>query len=312
MEILSTTRFYEILFSIVILGSLFILFMNYVKGINSRNNINKTISFAHKHKKKDLIEKIISMSSRLKKLEYSLEDKISICGFENMSGYSVIRQSFTYALAGVVIGLFLLNPIASVLFLIIGFAIPIIQINDKVETQLKKMDTQILKAIQMFLNEHQKNPNVAEVMEVISYKLEYPIRAEFERLSRMINSGLDMTESLNDFARRMKNEWIYLFVNALIVNKENGSDITEVLMRTITKISNKKVVQSEKDMETFSGSVLNKILLFTVPAAFIAVLILRPEAKDLFFFTFEGKIVLNVSVILCIVSFVMNRFIAKM
>jgi len=312
MDFLNQTRFYEILFNVVIVLSLLLLIGNYIRGINSKNNINKTISYAHKHRKKEFLEKVIASSKKLRKLEYDLEDKISICGFEDLKGYDVIKKSFVFSGIGFLLGLFLLNPIASLLFVVIGFAIPIIQINDKVETQLKKMDAQILKAIQLFLNEHQKNPNISEVMEIISYKLDYPIRSEFERLSRMINSGLDLSESLNDFARRMKNEWIYLFVNALIVNKENGSDVTEVLMRTITKISNRQIVRSEKDMETFSGTILNKILMFTVPAAFIAVLIVRPEAKDLFFFTSEGKMVLNIAVVLCISSFVINRLTAKM
>lgn len=312
MEWFNSSRFYEVVFSIIIAGSLLFLFLNYVKSINSKNNINKTISYAHKQKNKEFLEKIVASSKRLRKLEYDLEDKISICGFENLKGYDVIKRSFVYSGAGLILGAFLLNPIASLLFIIIGFGIPIIQVNDKVEKQLKKMDTQILKAIQLFLNEHQKNPNIAEVMQVISFKLDYPIRSEFERLSRMINSGLDLTESLNDFARRMKNEWIYLFVNALIVNKEKGSDVTEVLMRTITKISNRQIVSSEKDMETFSGTILNKILLFTVPAAFVSVLILRPEAKGLFFFTLEGKMVLNIAVILCVVSFAVNRATSKL
>lgn len=312
MDWFNSMRFYEVLINIVIVGSLLLLFMNYVKGINSKNNINKTISYAHKNNKKSLLEKVIGSSKALRKLEYELEDKISICGFENLKGYDVIKKSFAFSGVGFIFGLFLLNPIASLLFVLIGFAIPIVQINDKVDIQLKKMDTQILKAIQLFLNEHQKNPNIPEVMELIALKLDYPIRSEFERLSRMINSGLDLSESLNDFARRAKNEWIYLFVNALIVNKENGSDVTEVLMRTITKISNRQIVRSEKDMETFSGTILNKILMFTVPLAFIAVLVVRPEAKDLFFFTTEGKMVLNIAVVLCVISFVINRVTAKM
>ena len=57
-----------------------------------------------------------------------------------------------------------------------------------------------------------------------------------------------------------------MFVNALIMNKENGSEIVDVLMKTLTKIANKEIVQNEKDMETFSGRMLNKMMMFTVPA----------------------------------------------
>jgi hypothetical protein len=83
-------------------------------------------------------------------------------------------------------------------------------------------------------------------------------------------------------------------------------------MKTLTKIANKEVVQNEKDMETFSGRILNKMMMLTVPAAFVLVLIARPEAQELYFHTVQGKMVINVAVILCAISFVITRITEKL
>lgn len=293
--------------NVVVLGILLIVSLNIMNTANQKRKVRKNILIAsNAFEKKNFLEKLIEENKYLKRLANDLDIKISMCGMEATS-YQVIQKSFVYALIGVVIGIFILNPLAILLFAVIGFAIPIININDKVHEQFKKIDKQIMHAIQMFLNEYQKTQNIAEVLEAICPRLEYPIRSEFERLLRKINSGVDFKEALNEFANRLRNEWIYMFVNALIMNKENGSEIVHVLMRTLTKIANKEVVQSEKDMETFSGRMLNKMMMFTVPAAFVLVLIARPEAQQLYFHTAQGKMVINLAVILCIISFVITR-----
>lgn len=302
-----------VIFNILIIGNIAFILWNYLKQMQMKKKVSETLILTKTYsRKKDWLEKLIENNKYLSKLSVDLDEKISICGFENITSYDVIRKSFIYAGIGIGIGTFILNPFAVILFIIIGFSIPIININDKVQEQLKKMDKQILKAIQSFLNEYQKTQNVVEILETICPKLDYPIKAEFERLLRLLNSGVKLEDALYNFARRLKNEWIYLFVNALIINKEKGSDITEVLMRTITKISNREIVQSEKDMETFSGRILNRVIMLTVPAAFVAVLLIRPEAKDLFFHTMQGKIVINVAVIFCIIGFVINRVVQKL
>lgn len=293
--------------NVVVLGILLIVSLNIMNTANQKRKVRKNILIASNTlEKKNFLEKLIEENKYLKRLANDLDIKISMCGMEATS-YQVIQKSFVYAFIGVVIGIFILNPLAILLFAVIGFAIPIININDKVHEQFKKIDKQIMHAIQMFLNEYQKTQNIAEVLEAICPRLEYPIRSEFERLLRKINSGVDFKEALNEFADRLRNEWIYMFVNALIMNKENGSEIVHVLMRTLTKIANKEVVQSEKDMETFSGRMLNKMMMFTVPAAFVLVLIARPEAQQLYFHTAQGKMVINLAVILCIISFVITR-----
>lgn len=301
-----------IIVDVIILLIAVIVTLNMLNSANQKRKVRKNILLTSNIiSNKNFLEKLIDKNKHLNKLAIDLDVKISMCGME-ITSYQIIQKAFVYSLIGIAIGIFILNPLAVLLFAVIGFAIPIININDKVHTQFKKIDKQILKAIQLFLNEYQKTQNISEVLESICPRLDYPIRSEFERLLRRINSGVDFRIALNEFANRLKNEWIYMFVNALIMNKENGSEIVDVLMKTLTKIANKEVVQNEKDMETFSGRILNKMMMLTVPAAFVLVLIARPEAQELYFHTVQGKMVINVAVILCAISFVITRITEKL
>lgn len=301
-----------IIVDVIILLIAVIVVLNMLNSVNQKRKVRKNILLTSNIiSNKNFLEKLIDKNKHLNKLAIDLDVKISMCGME-ITSYQIIQKAFVYSLIGIAIGIFILNPLAVLLFAVIGFAIPIININDKVHTQFKKIDKQILKAIQLFLNEYQKTQNISEVLESICPRLDYPIRSEFERLLRRINSGVDFRIALNEFANRLKNEWIYMFVNALIMNKENGSEIVDVLMKTLTKIANKEVVQNEKDMETFSGRILNKMMMLTVPVAFVLVLIARPEAQELYFYTVQGKMVINVAVILCAISFVTTRITEKL
>lgn len=301
-----------IIVDVIILLIVVFVTLNMLNSANQKRKVRKNILLTNNViDNKNFLEKLIDKNKYLNKLAMELDVKISMCGME-ITSYQIIQKAFVYSLIGIALGIFILNPLAILLFAVIGFAIPIININDKVHTQFKKIDKQILKAIQLFLNEYQKTQNISEVLESICPRLDYPIRSEFERLLRRINSGVHFRVALNEFANRLKNEWIYMFVNALIMNKENGSEIVDVLMKTLTRIANKEVVQNEKDMETFSGRILNKMMILTVPATFVLVLIARPEAQELYFHTVQGKMVINVAVILCAISFVITRIIEKL
>lgn len=307
MDLSHITLIVNIAIFLICIAMILNIFENKKREIKIKRNFE---IMQKKLKNQKILEQLISKIKYLQKLSEELDIKISVCGFSETS-YDVLQKSFIFSLIGVLLGIFMLNPIAIILFALIGFAIPIVNINDKFHKQFKKTDRQILRALQLFLNEYQKTKNITEVLESICPKLEYPIKSAFEKLLRQINSGINMKKALNNFAKEMKNEWIYMFVNALIMNEEKGSEIIDVLMRTITEIANKEIVRSENDMETFSGRILNKIMMFTVPGAFIFVLIAQPEAKYLFFNTFQGKMVINIAVILCIVSFVITRVTEK-
>ena len=297
--------------NIIVFCVVFIVLTNMFKNTQKIKKTEKNLKLIQSKESKNFIKIIVSNSKYLSKIANDLDTKISICGFEETS-YTVFQKSFLFSFIGIVLGIFILNPFALILFAIIGFMLPIINVNDRFYKKFKQIDEQILQALQLFLNEYQKTKNIVEVLENICPRLDYPIKIAFEKLLRKLNSGVDFKKALNGFADDLKNEWIYMFVNALIMNKENGSEITNVLMKTLTKIANKEIVQNENDMETFSGRILNRIMLFTVPAAFILVLIARPESKDLFLYTLQGKIIISVAIVLCVASFIMTRITEKM
>lgn len=301
-----------IIFTIVMLLLMFIVYYNLVYATKYKK-VQKT--FVQQLSQKQYVNYPIIDFFRQKikifdKLYNKIATKIEMYGID-VTADEILQKSLYGAGIGLIIGLVLLNPLSMLLLGIIGFAIPIINFEDQVYKQSRKIDKQVLKAIQLFLNEYQKTQNIVEVIERIYPMLEPPVRNEFARLLRQLNSGIHYKEAFNDMAKRLDNEWIYMFVNALLIHMEQGSEIVDVLLKTVTKISNKEIVQNEKDMETFSGRLLNKMMILSVPTAFVAVLFVRPEAKILYFTTFTGKLILNIAIILCIVSFLITRYVEK-
>lgn len=280
--------------------------------IEEHSEITKINTALNKYvyKKVPLIEKIVDNIPMLHKIKKELEDKIYRCGLE-YSSYQILGYSFIGSIIGFFIGLSINNVFSSILLTVIGFYIPLQIISNKIYKRTRNIDRQVMKLIQLFLNEYQKTNNVTEVFSEIIKDLDAPLDKEIGLVIRELNSGYDIRTALNRFASNIDNEWIYLFVNSLIMNKENGTEITQTLMGTLLKIANKEITEGDRDSEIYSGKVLTNIMIMFVPISFIATCIMQEEAYQLYFHTPTGQIIVNIAILCAVGGYFISKLVER-
>ena len=128
-----------IVVNFIVLLIVIIVVLNMLNSANQQRKVRKNILLtSNSFHNKNFLEKLIEKNKHLNRLASDLDVKISMCGME-VTSYQIIQKAFVYSMIGAAIGIFILNPIAVLLFAVIGFAIPIININDKVHEQFKKL-----------------------------------------------------------------------------------------------------------------------------------------------------------------------------
>lgn len=261
-------------------------------------------------KKETLVEKLVRKIPFLQSLTHSLDEKIYRCGLHYTS-YQVICNSLVGSAIGFLIGLSINNIFSSALLIVIGFYVPLQLVNDKIYKRTRNIDRQVMRLIQLFLNQYQKTANITEVFSNIVDDLDAPLDKEIGLVIRELNSGYDIRTALNKFAENIDNEWIYLFVNSLIMNKENGTEITDTLMGTLLKIANKEITDGDRDSEIYSGKVLTYIMIAFVPLSFVATCIMQEQAYDIYFHTPTGQIIVNIAILCAVGGYMISKIVEQ-
>lgn len=260
--------------------------------------------------KEPLLNRVVHTVPILRRLKVKLENDLYRCGMDK-SPYTVIGNSFAAAFLGFILGLSINNIPGALLMMCVGFYIPMQIISDKIYKKTRNIDRQIMNLIQLFLNEYQKTTNVTEVLTRIIPELDAPLDREVGLVIRELNSGYELRDVLHRFAESLDNEWIYLFVNAIVMNKENGTEITNTLMDTLLKIANKEIVEGDRDSEIYSGKVLAYIMVAFVPIAFIASCLMQEGAASLYLNTSSGRLVIDVAIISAIGGYAISKLVER-
>lgn len=133
---------------------------------------------------------------------------------------------------------------------------------------------------------------------LVASDLNQPVSSEFRQVFDEINYGLDFNQSLSNLATRVPSNDLNFFVIALLIQRESGGNLTELLsnlsatMRERVKLHGKIQILSAEGR--FSAYMLG-LLPFAIALLFY---LLNPEYMSLLWQTNEGQSMLLVGLIL--------------
>lgn len=262
-------------------------------------------------KEEPFTRKLIRRFDFLSELAVKFDDKCYKCSL-NYKFEQVLFRCLIVGTVGFALGIAINNPISAILLCFIGLYIPYQLVQDKIYKRSRLVNRQVMHMIQAFLNQYQKTNNITEVFSLIIPELDAPLDKECGLVIRQLDSGYTVREALSSLAERANNEWIYLFTNCLIMNDEDGTEVTDVLMETLLKIANKEVAEGDRDSEIYGGKVLTYVMMAAVPIAFVLVCFMQEGAFDLYFHTFAGQMVVNIAIFCVVIGFAISKIVEQM
>ena len=118
---------------------------------------------------------------------------------------------------------------------------------------------------------------------MVAEEMADPMGEEFQRVVDEINFGCDLDSTLRNFSRRIDSTELKFFVTSVIIQRETGGNLVELLVR-IAEVIRKKFRFREK-VKTLTGEAkLSAIILLALPFfAGAAILVLNPEYIQVLF-----------------------------
>jgi tight adherence protein B len=112
---------------------------------------------------------------------------------------------------------------------------------------------------------------------MVAEEMADPIGEEFNRVIDEINFGRDLDSTLRNFSRRIDSPELKFFVTSVIIQRETGGNLVELLVR-ISEIIRKKFRFREKVKTVTGEAKMSAIILLALPFfAGAAILLLNPE-----------------------------------
>jgi tight adherence protein B len=136
-------------------------------------------------------------------------------------------------IVALVIGMILYIPtrnlVLLLLGLLIGFKLPDIYVNSVKKKRGRKLNSQLPQALTIISNGLRAGFSFTQAMGVASREMDTPISDEFARVLRDNSLGKPLEEALENLSKRTDDEDLDMFITALLIQRQVGGNLAEVL-----------------------------------------------------------------------------------
>lgn len=192
-----------------------------------------------------------------------------------------------------------------------GAVAPWLLMKRKKTGRLKKMSEVLPDAIDLMARALRAGHSMAGAIEVIAEQSAEPLATEFERVFQEQKFGLPLRDALLNLNERVPTKDMSFLITAILVQKETGGDLTEILDRTTHVIRERVRIEGEIRTYTAQGRLTGWILAAMPVVMLILIHFSAPEYTATLFNDPIGHILLGIGSTLILIGGMIIRSIVN-
>jgi len=208
----------------------------------------------------------------------------------NMTITKLVAFSGAFAAAGVLMGMVLrIHPGFYPLVAILLAGLPMLWLLWRRKRRLKQFASQLSDALEMIARALRAGQSLGFGFNSVAEEMPDPISREFGRVFEEQNLGLPLEESLRDLTVRIPNLDLKFFVTAVILQRQTGGDLAEILDKIGSLIRDRFRIWGQVQALTGEGRLSGIVLLALPFVLFFTVYYLNPDYVSVLFTDPMGK-----------------------
>jgi len=161
--------------------------------------------------------------------------------------------------------------------------IPYIWLRMKRTRRLKAYVAALPDAIDLMARSLRAGHSMNSSIEMIAEQSPQPLAGEFEQVYKQQRLGLQFRDALLQMGTRISSRDLQFLITAILVQKETGGDLTEILDRTAQVIRERVRIEGEVHTRTAQGRMTGWILVL-LPVFMLAVInLINPGYSNMLF-----------------------------
>lgn len=186
-------------------------------------------------------------------------------------------------IVGAVAGYFMGNGlIMGVVGAIVGNFVPIIYLNIRIWLRMSKAQKQFADVIDTFVNCFKSGYAFSKAVQVVSERYDDPWGTELGKVSAEMNFGSSVEDALYGLARRIENPDTAMFVTAVLIQRETGGNLAQLLSCLSNTVRERYKLLSKVSALSAQGK-LSALIIFMIPFGLATIYsAMFPEMMDRF------------------------------
>ncbi len=219
----------------------------------------------------------------------------------NVMGNLTAIASITFA----VLFLMGVSLIASTVAALAAFVLPLMWLFGKRKSRLKKLVLQLPDIFELLSQALRAGHSLASGMQLVSREVPAPAGKEFGRVFHEQNLGLKIEDALRNLANRTDVLDIRFFVTAVLIQRQTGGDLAEVLDKIGSVIRDRIKLFGTVQALTAEGRLSGWVLMALPPLVFIAMVFINPDYCMLLITDPLGKMMLTGAITMQVLGYLM-------
>jgi tight adherence protein B len=186
-------------------------------------------------------------------------------------------------------------------------SLPLIWLLMRRKRRLKAFAAQLPDALEMISRTLRAGQSLAFGFSLVATEMPQPVSKEFGRVFEEQNLGVPLEETLHSMTDRIPNLDLQFFVTALVLQRQTGGDLAEILDKIGSLIRDRFRIWGQVQALTGEGRLSGAVLLALPFVLFIAVYQLNPDYVMVLFKDPTGTKMLTVAVIMQVIGALVIR-----
>jgi len=170
-----------------------------------------------------------------------------------------------------------------------GGAIPYLWLRIQRRRRVDRFNTLLPDAIDLFARCLRASHSVASAIEMVGEQSPEPLAAEFTQVFQQQRLGLPFREALVQMGERMPSRDLHFLITAILVQKETGGDLTEILDRAAHVIRERIQIEGEVRTRTAQGRLTGWILSLLPVVMLVLINLANPGYSDVLLHDPQGR-----------------------
>lgn len=186
-------------------------------------------------------------------------------------------------------------PLALVAALL-GSVAPIMALRMQRAKRLKAFNDNLADCIDMMSRSMRAGHSLPAAIGIVAEQSTEPVRSEFAEVSRQQNFGLPLRDAMNQLLDRIPSQDLRVMATGILVQKETGGNLAEVLDRIGAVIRDRVRIQGEIRTHTAQGRLTGWILCLLPIVMLVLINLLNPGYSTPLFENPTGQKILYIGV----------------
>ncbi len=157
-----------------------------------------------------------------------------------------------------------------------GFFLPGLLVSIAQRKKLAKFDHQLVDSLSIIANALRAGYSFLQSVELVSREMPDPIGGEFAKTFREISLGTSTEESLQNLAARVGSDDLELVVTAVLIQRQTGGNLAEILESISLTIRERVRIQGEVKTLTAQGRISGLVIGLIPPGLVLLISLINP------------------------------------